>query len=661
MDLTQDSDEENAKVTKKPRRKMKNGESELDDVGAFFHPPTFASEKDSEATMFKCRWCHNTYKKARGTRCNLYKHRDGDLTRAACSARNEAISAGAKLPLTPKEIKDREMDQQRGAMAQFVQSTAFEAGTFNRILVMWLIRHTLPWSRIEDLLLGIAFNYVRQGVKLYSCTWAATEAHNLYCNLQGKVLSILETNGLKLSLIHDVWTTKGNRQAFLGISAVYVSADWVFKIVHLGLKYISWTHKGKYLAIPFTTDSGSNNGTMAAEVDRLIHQKTGINMNMSENRIRCICHKFALILNAGLKVIAITPKGLVASKESTLGFVPGLSAISEEFHEIEETERFEEEVFIEDDDVDSETDSSSDTEEAPGNTNRIDSVLKKVDFIVQKVTSSAAKRSEFDTWAKKLDYSGPGLIAGHGIRWNIKFQSRDRAFKARNVINKLIENERDRQEREGGKNHFNDFKISRNDWEIVKKLNDILSEFYFLTKKMEGDVPSASMMLAEYRYLQDYLRTKLASTPEPEFQSMIRKMLSKTAGYVSEALNCDAILLASVFNPCYRLSMINLWYPSHAVYVQGLLEAKYQERKIEYESKLPKAHTPAVGKKSDRKHRIVDEVDFFPDAAQGSSENKLTVYISGRYKLPTSEASNCLTWWKVRIKFFWSTFFCAST
>ncbi|KAI7962279.1 hypothetical protein MJO28_000373 [Puccinia striiformis f. sp. tritici] len=92
--------------------------------------------------------------------------------------------------------------------------------------------------------------------------------------------------------------------------------------------------------------------------------------------------------------------------------------------------------------------------------------------------------------------------------------------------------------------------------------------------------------------------------------------------------------------------MINSWYPSHAVYVQGLLEAKYQEQKIEYEPKLPKAHTPAVEKKSDRKHRIVDEVDFFPDAAQGSSENKLTVYISGRYKLTTSEASNCLTWWK---------------
>ncbi|KNF00258.1 hypothetical protein PSTG_06430 [Puccinia striiformis f. sp. tritici PST-78] len=277
-------------------------------------------------------------------------------------------------------------------------------------------------------------------------------------------------------------------------------------------------------------------------------------MNISKNQIRCICHELALILNAGLKVITITPKGLVASKESTLGFVPGLSAISKEFHEIEKTKQFEEEVFIEDEHVDSETDSSSDTEEAPGNTNRINPVLKK------KITSSAVKHSEFDTWAKKLDYSGPGLNAGHGIRWNIKFQSRERASTARNVINKLIKNERDQLARKGGKNHLNNFEILQNHWEIVKKLNDILSlwQCYFLTKKIEGDVPSASMMLAEYRYLQDYLRTKLASKPEPEFQSMIRKMLSKTAGYVSEALNCNAILLASVFNPCYRLSMINL-------------------------------------------------------------------------------------------------------
>jgi hypothetical protein len=57
----------------------------------------------------------------------------------------------------------------------------------------------------------------------------------------------------KITLIdHDVWTTKGNRQAFLGISVSYISDDWKYHISHLGLKYIAWAHKGKFLAIPFT-------------------------------------------------------------------------------------------------------------------------------------------------------------------------------------------------------------------------------------------------------------------------------------------------------------------------------------------------------------------------------------------------------------------------
>jgi hypothetical protein len=55
----------------------------------------------------------------------------------------------------------------------------------------------------------------------------------------------------KITLIHDVWTTKGNHHAFIGIAAAYVSEDWGFCICHLGLKYISWTHKGKYVAVPF--------------------------------------------------------------------------------------------------------------------------------------------------------------------------------------------------------------------------------------------------------------------------------------------------------------------------------------------------------------------------------------------------------------------------
>ena len=187
-------------------------------------------------------------------------------------------------------------------------------------------------------------------------------------------------------------------------------------------------------------------------------------------------------------------------------------------------------------------------------------------------------------WAKKLNFNGSGLIAGYGIWWNIKFESLDRGYNARNVINKMLENERDQQEKEGGKNVYNDYEITCGDWEIVKKLNDILSisfswwlsdlpfsvvtdiniyffhrhqEFYYLTKKMEGDIPSASMMLAEYWYIKEYLKKKLASDiTKPKFKPIFRKMISKTTTYLNEDLGCDAILIATALNPCYQISLI---------------------------------------------------------------------------------------------------------
>jgi hypothetical protein len=106
-------------------------------------------------------------------------------------------------------------------------------------------------------------------------------------------------------------------------------------------------------------------------------------------------------------------------------------------------------------------------------------ILNKVDFVIQQITSSSSKRSEFELWHTKIDDPGPTLIAGYGIRWNIKWQSQDRAYQSRNVINKLIKNKKDRQERDGGKSFYQDFEITRGDWEIVKRLNDILSVSVF--------------------------------------------------------------------------------------------------------------------------------------------------------------------------------------
>ncbi|KNF01261.1 hypothetical protein PSTG_05618 [Puccinia striiformis f. sp. tritici PST-78] len=246
-----------------------------------------------------------------------------------------------------------------------------------------------------------------------------------------------------------------------------------------------------------TTDSGSNNRTMAAEVDRLILD----NLNLVGNSIQCVCHKIALILNAGLKAINIGNNGLTQSRGETLGYVPSLISMTKESKEIEVAERFEEDTvgILGPDTASDDDNSDSEAGEQPISAsagNKISAVLSKVDFVIQKITASSAQRSAFATFSKELRHNGPSLIAGYRICWNIKYESQKRALKGRFVINKLIYHEREHQDREGGKNFFQDKEITRSNWELVKRLNEVLGEFYVLTKKMEGDIPLAGMMLA---------------------------------------------------------------------------------------------------------------------------------------------------------------------
>ncbi|POW06752.1 hypothetical protein PSTT_08755 [Puccinia striiformis] len=416
MDLTQDSDQENSKV-KKPRktRVRKDSEFDIDNIELYFPQTSLckwgeAKKPKIEPMYYECRWCGVTYKKGEGTQGNLVKHRDGSSTGAPCSHRAVAILAGAKLPLTAKEIAEK--------VSITSDFGPFNVGVFNQLLVMWLVRNSLPWNRIKDSQLEVALRYARPGIKIRSRGWAASEAHRLYCNLQDKVIATLNDLPSKICLIHDIWTTKGNRQAFMGILAAYVTENWEFKVTHLGLKYITWTHKGKYLA---TTDSGSNNGTMAREVDRLIKQTTGTDLNLADNHIHCFCHKVALILNAGLKAIDIGDDGLAKTSQATLGFVPELVSITEEPDNINTSDQFKEEIIIP-------------INDGGSSRNRIAAILKKVDTIIQKITGSAAKRSEYDFWAPKIeDVPPPTLIAGYGIRWNIKFQSQERGYKGRKL------------------------------------------------------------------------------------------------------------------------------------------------------------------------------------------------------------------------------------
>jgi hypothetical protein len=78
----------------------------------------------------------------------------------------------------------------------------------------------------------------------------------------------------------------------------------------------------------------------------------------------------------------------------------------------------------------------------------------QIDYICQRIASSPQKQAEWKLWAKKLNYTGPGIIGGYGIRWNIAYESRNRAYEARKVINQPLENESDKFTGRSAEGHY---------------------------------------------------------------------------------------------------------------------------------------------------------------------------------------------------------------
>ncbi|KAI7940266.1 hypothetical protein MJO28_013918 [Puccinia striiformis f. sp. tritici] len=301
--------------------------------------------------------------------------------------------------------------------------------------------------------------------------------------------------------------------------------------------------------------------------------------------------------------------GLIPDKHATLGFVPGLDTITEEapessvrpsntFHFNDEAPAEINEAQLNEDDQEL-SDNNEARGEQPNEANSMATILKNVDYVIQSITSSAAKWSEFN------------------------WQSRDRAYKARYVIGKLLELERDQHLRE--------------------------REFYFITKKMEGDHSSASLMLEEYQYIRQFLNSRLTPGLKPKFTAMICKMLTKTETYLNEALQCNAILLATMLHPSYQLSIFQRRFFDHHLSAKRLREERFKQRQDELKSKTGFTQTPpqlAITTPAPKHCRVAGE-EYFPATDEPQADDKLTTYIGGKYRLPADQADESLHWWKV--------------
>ena len=107
-----------------------------------------------------------------------------------------------------------------------------------------------------------------------------------------------------------------------------------------------------------TTDSGSNNITMAKEMYDQLSNIPGSSLGWNPERmhIRCFCHKLALVVNAGLKELGMKAPPPPKVKESILGHFPLESSLAT----IPEEEELDDKMLkvVEDDSADGNSDGS---------------------------------------------------------------------------------------------------------------------------------------------------------------------------------------------------------------------------------------------------------------------------------------------------------------
>jgi hypothetical protein len=118
---------------------------------------------------------------------------------------------------------------------------------------------------------------------------------------------------------------------------------------------------------------------------------------------------------------------------------------------------------------------------------------------------------------------------------------------------------------------------------------------------MEGNNSSACLMISEYQHIINFIKKSLASSTQPEFKTMLAAMLKKTKPYLNEAMRCDSVLIATILNPSFRLSIFKVLFPSHYKHAHDLIHKLFKTRNAQVNialSSLPDGSDALIGTKS---------------------------------------------------------------
>lgn len=87
----------------------------------------------------------------------------------------------------------------KGTLDVFLSQATFSLDLLNFVMVIWLLRQALAFTRFEDPILRAAFKLSNRQATLRSGKWAASMAHELYSCLRDKAISDLMVGSIDQS------------------------------------------------------------------------------------------------------------------------------------------------------------------------------------------------------------------------------------------------------------------------------------------------------------------------------------------------------------------------------------------------------------------------------------------------------------------------------
>ncbi|KAI9602121.1 hypothetical protein KEM48_000148 [Puccinia striiformis f. sp. tritici PST-130] len=251
--------------------------------------------------------------------------------------------------------------------------------------------------------------------------------------------------------------------------------------------------------------------------------------------IRCICHKFALIVNAGLASLALKTLPPAKAKDSVLGFFPVLGRLIEEDDE-EETGPSQPVQAPGDSVVTATSDSLGTNVESDSDYGNADDEGSDDDVPNAKASDHSDSSGEEASVAEKT--TTPAATTTASTNKYVKTsklleltnKSHKKAIDAREVIDQILKED----QHENGPGDFGEAYFSPRDWKEIDNLN----------RELERG------SLKRYR-----LQRKLS-----RFNPMYNAMLKKVERYLDEAVRCETLVMATIMHPCYRVHLFELGY-----------------------------------------------------------------------------------------------------